>query len=182
MRELEESKYEVVAGARRLRAAKLAELEKLPVRVVKLTDAEAIEAQCVELFQSTKLRALCDLDPCRFSRSVKTKNGYLTFVPSHGQRSVPSIMTDCRSGVRADRAFSDAQMPTYQYNPGRGDPDCFPLADTTDRIPSVSRFASFTLGTCLPVRLWGIHSRVIVDLRSKMVEVATAQVSDFWRR
>src|ERR1019366_8909319 len=45
VRELEESKYEVVAGARRLRAAKLAELEKLPVRVVKLTDAEAIEAQ-----------------------------------------------------------------------------------------------------------------------------------------
>ena len=49
VRELGESKYEVVAGARRLRAAKLAELEKLPVRVVKLTDAEAIEAQCVEL-------------------------------------------------------------------------------------------------------------------------------------
>ena len=46
VRELEESKYEVVAGAHRLRAAKLAELEKLPVRVVKLTDA-AIEAQCV---------------------------------------------------------------------------------------------------------------------------------------
>jgi hypothetical protein len=39
-----------VAGARRLRAAKLAELEKLPLRVVKLTDAEAIEAQCVEPF------------------------------------------------------------------------------------------------------------------------------------
>jgi ParB/RepB/Spo0J family partition protein len=49
VRELEESKFEVVAGARRLRAAKLAELEKLPVRIVKLTDAEAIEAQCVEL-------------------------------------------------------------------------------------------------------------------------------------
>jgi ParB family transcriptional regulator, chromosome partitioning protein len=46
VREVEESKYEVVAGARRLRAAKL---EKLPVRAVKLTDAEAIEAQCVEL-------------------------------------------------------------------------------------------------------------------------------------
>ena len=49
--ELEESRYEVVAGARRLRAAKLAELDKLPVRVVKLTDAEAIEAQCVENLQ-----------------------------------------------------------------------------------------------------------------------------------
>ena len=48
VRELEESKYEVVAGARRLRAAKLAALGSLPVRVVKLTDAEAIECQCVE--------------------------------------------------------------------------------------------------------------------------------------
>jgi ParB family chromosome partitioning protein len=43
VRELEESKYEVVAGARRLRAARLAELDSLPVRVVKLTDAKAIE-------------------------------------------------------------------------------------------------------------------------------------------
>ena len=49
VRELGESKYEVVAGAGRLRAAKLAELENLPLRVVKLTDAEAIEAQSVEL-------------------------------------------------------------------------------------------------------------------------------------
>ena len=49
VRELDESRYEVIAGARRLRAAKLAELDKVPVRIVKLTDAEAIEAQCVEL-------------------------------------------------------------------------------------------------------------------------------------
>ena len=58
VRELEESKYEVVAGARRLRAAKLAELERLPVRVVKLTDAEAIEAQCVENLQREDIHPL----------------------------------------------------------------------------------------------------------------------------
>jgi ParB family transcriptional regulator, chromosome partitioning protein len=49
VREVEKNKYEVVAGARRLRAARLAELDSLPVRVVKLTDAESIEAQVVEL-------------------------------------------------------------------------------------------------------------------------------------
>jgi len=48
VRQLDDSKYEVVAGARRLRAAKIAELQNVPVRIVKLTDAEAIEAQCVE--------------------------------------------------------------------------------------------------------------------------------------
>ena len=58
VRELEESKYVVVAGARRLRAAKLAELEKLPVRVVNLTDAEAIEAQCVENLQREDIHPL----------------------------------------------------------------------------------------------------------------------------
>jgi ParB family chromosome partitioning protein len=58
VRELEESKYEVVAGARRLRAAKLAELEKLPVRIVKLTDAEAIECQCVENLQREDIHPL----------------------------------------------------------------------------------------------------------------------------
>ncbi len=58
VRELEGSKYEVVAGARRLRAAKLAELETVPVRVVKLTDAESIEAQVVENLQREDIHPL----------------------------------------------------------------------------------------------------------------------------
>lgn len=51
VREIEESKYEVVAGARRLRAAKLAALETVPVRVVELSDAASAEAQLVENIQ-----------------------------------------------------------------------------------------------------------------------------------
>ena len=49
VRELEERNFQVIIGARRLRAAKIAQLAAVPVRVVKLTDAEAIEAQVVEL-------------------------------------------------------------------------------------------------------------------------------------
>jgi ParB family chromosome partitioning protein len=58
VRELEQSKYEVVAGARCLRAARLAELASVPVRIVKLTDAEAIEAQVVENLQREDIHPL----------------------------------------------------------------------------------------------------------------------------
>ena len=58
VRELEQSKYEVVAGARRLRAARLAELASVPVRIVRLTDAEAIEAQVVENLQREDIHPL----------------------------------------------------------------------------------------------------------------------------
>src|SRR5262249_33553723 len=56
--ELNDSKYEVIAGACRLRAAKLAELKNVPVRIVKLSDAEAIEAQCVENLQREDIHPL----------------------------------------------------------------------------------------------------------------------------
>ena len=43
------SGFEIVAGARRFRAAKLAELFFLPARIVELDDAAAMEWQLVEL-------------------------------------------------------------------------------------------------------------------------------------
>src|SRR5258708_6272883 len=58
VRECEEQSYQVVIGARRLRAAKIAQLEAVPVRVVKLSDAEAIEAQVVENLQREDIHPL----------------------------------------------------------------------------------------------------------------------------
>jgi ParB family chromosome partitioning protein len=48
VREIEDDKYEVVAGARRLRAAKLAALKEIPARIVELSDIEVLECQLIE--------------------------------------------------------------------------------------------------------------------------------------
>ena len=49
MRPLSDQSFEIVAGARRYRAAKIADASTVPVRIVYLTDAEALEAQLIEL-------------------------------------------------------------------------------------------------------------------------------------
>ena len=41
--------YEIVAGARRFRAARLAEMDEVPVRIVLLSDEQALEWQLIEL-------------------------------------------------------------------------------------------------------------------------------------
>jgi ParB-like nuclease domain len=41
--------YEIVAGARRFRAAHLAKMEEVPVRIVQLSDEQALEWQLIEL-------------------------------------------------------------------------------------------------------------------------------------
>jgi ParB family chromosome partitioning protein len=48
VRPLTENGFEIVAGARRYRAAQIAESATVPVRIVHLSDAEVIEAQLVE--------------------------------------------------------------------------------------------------------------------------------------
>jgi ParB family chromosome partitioning protein len=48
VRSVEDGKYEVVAGARRFRAAQLATLKEVPVRVVELSDAAVRESQLTE--------------------------------------------------------------------------------------------------------------------------------------
>jgi ParB family chromosome partitioning protein len=48
VRPLTENGFEIVAGARRYRAAQMAEVPTVPVRIVNLTDAETLEAQLVE--------------------------------------------------------------------------------------------------------------------------------------
>jgi ParB family chromosome partitioning protein len=50
--------YEIVAGARRYRAAQLAGLDSVPVRIVELSDAQALETSIVENLQRAEVHAL----------------------------------------------------------------------------------------------------------------------------
>jgi ParB family transcriptional regulator, chromosome partitioning protein len=85
VREIADGKHEVVAGARRLRAAQLAELKTVPVRIVQLTNAAAIEAQVVEnlqredihpLEEAVGFRSLLDLNDGQYTiASIAAKAG-----------------------------------------------------------------------------------------------------------
>lgn len=76
VRPLTEQSFEIVAGARRYRAAQMAEAPTVPVRIVNLTDAEALEAQLIEnlqrrdvhpLEEAQGFKALLDLEDPKYS-------------------------------------------------------------------------------------------------------------------
>ena len=76
VRPLTENGFEIVAGARRYRAAQMAELPTVPVRIVHLSDAAALEAQLVEnliraeihpMEEAQGFRALLDLEEPKYS-------------------------------------------------------------------------------------------------------------------
>jgi ParB family chromosome partitioning protein len=76
VRPLNERSFEIVAGARRYRAAQMAEAATVPVRIVNLTDAEALEAQLVEnlmrrdvhpMEEAQGFRALLNLEEPKYS-------------------------------------------------------------------------------------------------------------------
>ena len=76
VRPLTENGFEIVFGARRYRAAQLAEQDTVPVRIKQMTDAEVIEAQLIENLQRRDVhpmeeaqgfRALLDLEEPKYS-------------------------------------------------------------------------------------------------------------------
>jgi ParB family chromosome partitioning protein len=85
VRPLTERSFEIVAGARRYRAAQMAEAETVPVRIVNLTDAEALEAQLVEnliradvhpMEEANGFRALLNLEEPKYSiEQIAAKTG-----------------------------------------------------------------------------------------------------------
>jgi ParB family chromosome partitioning protein len=85
VRPVTENGFEIVFGARRYRAAQLAEQDTVPVRIRQMTDAEVIEAQLIENLQRRDVhpmeeaqgfRALLDLEEPKYSiEQIGAKTG-----------------------------------------------------------------------------------------------------------
>lgn len=58
VRQLEPGQFEVIAGSRRFRAAQIAELSDVPVRIVEMSDGQVLETQCVENLQREDVHPL----------------------------------------------------------------------------------------------------------------------------
>jgi len=76
VRPITENGFEIIAGARRYRAAQIAEQATVPVRIVNLSEAEAVEMSIVENLQRKEIhpmeeaqgfRALLDLEEPKYS-------------------------------------------------------------------------------------------------------------------
>ena len=66
VRPTSERSFEIVFGARRYRAAQLAEVATVPVRIKNLTDAEVLEAQLIENLQRRDVHPMEEAKGLRF--------------------------------------------------------------------------------------------------------------------
>jgi hypothetical protein len=92
VRPLPENGFEIIAGARRYRAAQMAEVPTVPVPIVSLSDAEALEAQLIELSTVVKrfLSAFAVLHVVDISTACKFpayRGHYAPSKQSHAWRS-----------------------------------------------------------------------------------------------
>lgn len=130
VRELEESKFEVIAGARRLRAARIAAFESVPVRIVQLSDAAAIEAQCVENLQREDIhpleealgfRALLELKDAAYSPATIAARSGKSETYVMGRIKLTELIPPIAEAFLADRigighALLIAKLPAAQQH------------------------------------------------------------------
>lgn len=65
--------FEIVTGARRFRAAQLAGLDSIPVRIVNLSDTHVLEIQVIENLQRVEIHPL---EEARGFRALLQLDGY----------------------------------------------------------------------------------------------------------
>jgi ParB family chromosome partitioning protein len=125
VRPLNERSFEIVAGARRYRAAQLAEVATVPVRIVQLTDAQALEAQLIENLQRRDVhpmeeaqgfKALLNLEEPQYSiEQITAKTGkspaYVAQRLKLTELATPVVDAFYRSEIGVGHALLLAKLP-----------------------------------------------------------------------
>jgi ParB family chromosome partitioning protein len=139
--------FEIVAGARRFRAAKIAGIGEVPVRVREMTDAEVLEAQVVENliradvhpYEETQgFLALMNLDPARFTaQELAARTGKsMTFVIH--RLKLADLIPAAAEALQKDEIALGHALELARLTPKQQEealPHCF----TTDYIEGVNR-------------------------------------------
>ena len=77
VRPLTENGFEIVAGARRYRAAQMAEQSTVPVRIKQMSDAEVLEAQLVENLIRAEIHPMEEAEGLRFILHLDVDSVYI---------------------------------------------------------------------------------------------------------
>ena len=128
VRPVEPERFEIVAGSRRYRAARIAELQSVPARVREMTDAEALEVQCIENLQREDIhpleeaqgfRALLDLPDQQYTIARIGERAGKSTAYIAGRLKLTELIPDIAAAFLADRitlghALLIAKLPPAQ--------------------------------------------------------------------
>jgi ParB family chromosome partitioning protein len=128
VRPVEPERFEIVAGSRRYRAARIAELQTVPARVREMTDAEALEVQCIENLQREDIhpleeaqgfRALLDLPDQQYTIARIGERAGKSVAYIAGRLKLTELIPDVADAFLVDRitlghALLIAKLPPAQ--------------------------------------------------------------------
>lgn len=170
VRPVQPEQFEIVAGSRRYRAARIAELETVPTRVREMTDAEALEVQCIENLQREDIhpfeeaqgfRALLDLPDQQYTIALIAERAGKKPAYVAGRLKLTELIPDVAEAFLTDKltlghALLIAKLPPEQQH------EAFKAAFKSTWI------GSGQAEILLPVRelaVW-IESNLLLDLQS----------------
>lgn len=181
VRPIEPERFEIVAGSRRYRAARLAELETVPVRVREMTDAEALEVQCIENLQREDIHSLEEAQGFRVLLNLPDQQYTVTRIAERsgkppgyvaGRLKLTELIPDVADAFLADKltighALLIAKLPPAQQQ------EAFKAAFRSTWIGSAQT------EILLPVReLAGwIESNLVLDLQTAPFDQADATLA-----
>lgn len=106
----EATRYEVIAGARRFRAAKQLNIEDIPAKVVEMTDEEVLEAQIVENLQRKDIHPIEEGVAYRKMRETGASAKFIADKIGKSEKYVRYRLTLTNLTEQAQKAFRSGKI------------------------------------------------------------------------